>query len=97
METHFTFRNIDASEALKNHTLEKLSKLNKYLIKPTNTHIIFSTVKFHHQVEITLNANGVQYITQEMSEDMYGSIDKAVQKMERRLKKYKEQLKSHKG
>ena len=96
METTFTFRNLDTSEALKIHTLDKLEKINKYLIKPTKTHIIFHVEKFNHIVEVTLNANGIQYVSHEKSENMYTSIDKAVAKLERQLKKYKEQIKEHK-
>ncbi|MBI5300418.1 MAG: ribosome-associated translation inhibitor RaiA [Deltaproteobacteria bacterium] len=97
METTFTFRNINASDALKTHTLDKLTKLGKYLVKPTQAHIIFGVERFNHVVEVTLNANGIQYISHEKSEDMYTSIDKAVAKLERQLKKYKERLKEHKS
>lgn len=97
METLFTFRNLKASEALKTHTLDKLDKISKYLIKPTKAHIIFNVERFNHRVEVTLNANGKQYVSHEKSEDMYTSIDKAVAKLERQLKKYKEQLKEHKA
>lgn len=96
METTFTFRNIEPTETLKTHTLGKLDKLSKYLIKPTKAHVIFNVERFNHLVEVTLNANGVQYISHEKSEDMYTSIDRAVTKLERQLKKYKEQLKKHK-
>lgn len=97
METTFTFRNIDASDALKTHTLGKLQKLGKYLVKPTQAHIIFGMERFHHVVEVVLNANGIQYVSHEKSEDMYTSIDKAVTKLEHQLKKYKERLKEHKA
>ena len=96
METSFTFRNLATSDALKSHTLSKLQKLEKYLIKPTNVHVIFNVEKFHHSVELTLNANGVQHVSHETDEDMYASIDKAVTKMIRQLKRYKEQIKDHK-
>jgi len=97
METTFTFRNIEASDALKTHALDKLQKLGKYMIKPITAHIIFNKERFQHQVEITLNANGIQYVSHEKEPDMYASIDLAVAKLERQLKKYKEQLKKHKG
>ncbi|MDO8527196.1 MAG: ribosome-associated translation inhibitor RaiA [Deltaproteobacteria bacterium] len=97
METTFTFRNFDTSDALKTHTLDKLDKIGKYLIKPTKIHVIFNVERFNQIVEVTLNANGVQYVSHEKSEDMYTSIDKAVAKLERQLKKYKEQLKKHKS
>jgi len=97
MQTTFTFRNMNASDALKTHALEKLTKLGKYLIKPIQTHVIFNVEKFNHVVEVTLTENGIQYISHEKSKDMYTSVDKAVSKLERQLKKYKERLKEHKG
>lgn len=96
MQTNFTFRNMDTSDALKTHALEKLDKLNKYLIKPIQAHVIFHVEKFNHIVEVTLTENGKQHISHEKSENMYTSIDKAVAKMERQLRKYKERLKEHK-
>src|SRR3989338_2581259 len=97
METTFTFRNIEASDALKNHAQDKLNKLGKYLVKPTTVHVIFNVEKFNHIVEVTLNANGVQYISHEKEKDMYASLDLAMAKLERQLKKYKDKLKAHKG
>lgn len=96
METHFTFRNIEASDALKDHALAKLEKLNKYLVKPEMAHIIFNVERFQHIAEVTLNANGIQYISHDKASDMYASIDGAIAKLERQLKKYKEKLKQHK-
>lgn len=95
METNFTFRNLEASEALKQHTIEKLQKLNKYLVKPTAAHVIFHTERFNHIVEITITANGMQHVSHEKSENMYTSIDKAIHKLESQLKKYKERIKNH--
>src|SRR3989338_789489 len=94
METTFTFRNIESTEALKSHTLTKLEKLKKILVKPEKAHVILVVKKFNHQVEITINANGTQYVSHEVSENMYTSIDEAVHKLERQLGKYKEKLKS---
>lgn len=96
METTFTFRNIDASPALKTHAIDKLQKLSKYLIKPTNIHVIFQVERFSHIVEVTLNANGIQHVSQEKSEDMYTSLDSAIHKLEGQLRRYKERLKNHK-
>ena len=96
METTFTFRNLETSEALKSLTLKKLERLGKYLVKPTKAHIIFNVERFQHQLEITLNANGIQYVSHEKDPDMYASIDGAITKLQRQLEKYKERLKKHK-
>lgn len=96
METTFTFRHMEPSDALKLLALKKLSRLNKYLIKPTQAHFIFDVEKFQHTVEITLNANGVQYVSHEKDADMYVSLDGAVTKLEQQVRKTKERVKRHK-
>ena len=95
METNFTFRHIEPSDALKQHALDKLGKLTKYEVLPAHIHVIFTKERFQHIVEITVNTNGVQYVSQEKEKDMYASLDLAVQKLERQLKKSKERLKEH--
>ena len=95
METTYTFRNIDATEALKDHSEKKLAKISKLLIKPTSAHVIFGTDAHQHKVEVTILANGIRYVGSDVTVDMYQSIDGAMDKIERQLKKYKEQAKDH--
>ncbi len=95
METTFTFRNMDSTEALRTHTMEKLTKLKKYIIKPGNAHVIFNVEKFNHIAEITLVANGIRYVGHQQSNDMYTSIDGAMKKLEKQLRNYKERVKGH--
>lgn len=96
METTFTFRNMESTDALRNHATDKLVKLKKYLIKPGNAHIILNVEKFNHIAEITLVANGTRYVGHERSNDMYTSIDGAVKKLEKQLRNHKERVKGHK-
>ncbi|MFH1654072.1 MAG: ribosome-associated translation inhibitor RaiA [Pseudomonadota bacterium] len=96
METNYTFRNIEPTEALKERANTRILKLKKYLIKPGNVHVIFSVDGHDHLVEITLNSNGIQYIGHERTPDMYVSLNGALNKIEKQVKKSKERLKDHK-
>ena len=95
METSFTFRDIDATEGLKDHVLTKFEKMDKYLIKPISAHTILCKDGFQHKAEITILANGKRYIGIEKTNDMYLSIDHAVEKIIHQLKKDKEMTKDH--
>ncbi len=98
METMFTFRNIESTEGLRNHTEEKLLKLKKYCLKPESTHIILHVDKHHsHRAEITLVDHGEHYISHADSSDMYASIDQAISKLEAQLRRKKDRQKHHKG
>lgn len=96
MDTNFTFRNLEPTEGLKDHALQRITKADKYLLKPLAAHIIFSHDKFRQKCEVTLIDNGVEYVGSDTSPDMYLSIDKAVDKVVRQLKKKKEIAKAHK-
>lgn len=97
MDTNFTFRNLDPTEGLKAHALQKMTKVKKYLIKPIVANVIFSLDKFRQCCEITIVDNGTEYVGSETSTDMYQSIDRAIERIVRQLKRKKERIKGHKS
>lgn len=97
LETTFTFRNMDSTDALREHAMDKLSKLDKYLIKPATAHVIFNMDGSRHVAEITLNINGRRHIGTDTTNDMYMSVDGAVEKIKKQISRTKERIKGHKG
>jgi putative sigma-54 modulation protein len=96
MQVNITFRNMFATEALRNHVQDKLSKVvDKYLDKVTEAHVTLSLERYLHQADVNLHAGHFHVRGKEKSEDMYASIDTAIDKIERQLKKHKERLKNH--
>lgn len=96
MKITITFRHLESTESIKNHIQEKLQKLEKYLIRPIEVHVILSIEKFRQQCEITLYARNLHVTAKEVSENLYTSIDEAMHKLERQVKKHKEIIKEHK-
>jgi putative sigma-54 modulation protein len=96
MQVNITFRNMFATDALRNHVTDKLSKVvDKYLDKVTEAHVTLSLERYLHHADINLHAGHFHVRGKEKSEDMYASIDIACDKIERQLKKYKDRLKNH--
>jgi putative sigma-54 modulation protein len=96
MQVNITFRNMFATDALRNHVQDKLGKVvDKYLDKVTEAHVTLSLERYLHQADINLHAGHFHVRGKEKSEDMYASIDMAIDKIERQLKKHKERLKNH--
>jgi putative sigma-54 modulation protein len=96
MQVNITFRNMFATDALRNHVQDKLGKVvDKYLDKVTEAHVTLSLERYLHQADINLHAGHFHVRGKEKSEDMYASIDTAIDKIEKQLKKHKERLKSH--
>jgi len=90
-------RHLEATEALKQYAVERFQRLDKYLPKNSHTTITLSVVKkVHHIAEAMIKADGVLIQASEETEEMYSSIDLLFEKIERRVRKYKEKLTNHK-
>ncbi len=97
MQMNITFRHLDPIDSLKNYAQEKVERVNKYLEKASDAHVVLSLDRHLHQADITIHSGTYLLRGKEKSEDMYASIDLAMDKIERQLKRYKEKLKSHHG
>jgi putative sigma-54 modulation protein len=51
--------------------------------------------KYRHRVDVTFTLNGVIINAHEVMDDMHAAIDKIVDKLERRLKRYLDKLKRY--
>ena len=90
-------RHMDVTDALKQYAIEKFGKLEKYLPKNIQVTVTLSVVKkVHHIAEAMLKTDGLLVQAHEETEEMYSSIDLLVEKLEKRIRKYKERLVDHK-
>jgi putative sigma-54 modulation protein len=97
MQVTVTGRNLEATDALKQYAAERFSKLEKYLPGNAQADITLSVVKkVHHFADAVIRSNGVLIQASEETEEMYSSIDLLFEKIERRVRKYKEKLVDHK-
>lgn len=86
-------KNIEVTDALKNHVEKKIGKISKYFDENTEAQVNLSVVKDTHVVEAMLLLNGGMLIrAEEKSPDMYASIDMVVEKLERQIRKYKTRI-----
>lgn len=99
MQLSTTFRHMDASQAVREYSEEKLEKVRKYFHKePIAAHAVFSVERgFNHVADINITLpSGLVINAKETTEDMYSSIDLAVARIERQVRKWKEKIRDHK-
>lgn len=96
MQLLITARHMELTEALKDHVRNKIERLNKYVDDIIEASAILSVEKYRHSAEITLKVNGMTFNSVDMTENMYTSIDRVIDKLERQLKKFKGKRKGHK-
>lgn len=93
-------RNIELTPALKSYVEEKIGKISRYFVKGTKIEVELGveknpSISDNQTVEVTVFANHSSVIrAKQSSPDMYASIDNIVDKLGKRLKKYKEKLDS---
>jgi putative sigma-54 modulation protein len=95
MQISVTFRQMDASDALKAYAQEKMDRLNRYIPSPLEADVVLSTERYLQVADLSLTANGVVVRGEDKSDDMYKSIDRAVEKIERQLKKLRQKVRRH--
>lgn len=97
MEITVKAKNFDVTDSLRNHAKQKLSKTTRFSDNVMTAEVVLTVERNWHVAKITLNCKGSDLHAEEKSTDMYNSIDRVVEKLERELKKQKEKETSHRG
>lgn len=92
MRIKITARNIELTEGLKAAVESKLSKLEKYFTPDTDAYVTLSVEKERQKVEVTIPMKGNYIRSEQVSNDMYVSIDLVEEVLERQLKKYRTKI-----
>jgi putative sigma-54 modulation protein len=86
MNISITFRHMDATEAVKGYAGEKVGRLQRFLRSPMKSQVTLSCQQDRlHSVEVDIHAGHAHFHAHETSPDMYASIDKVVDKIERQI------------
>ena len=85
-------KNIDVTEGLRNAVEDKLGKLERYFTSETEVHVTLSVEKDRQKIEVTIPVKGNIIRSEQVSNDMYVSIDLVEEIIERQLKKYKNKI-----
>lgn len=96
MRITITGRNIELTPGIKEAVEDKLSKLEKYFKPDTDVNVTLSVEKERQKIEVTIPTKGHTIRAEEVSNDMYVSIDLVEETLERQLIKYRTKIISKK-
>lgn len=94
-EINVVGRNVLVTDSMKDYAQEKISKIDKFSHRIIEVQVTMDIQKLEHRVDIVLKVDHIKIKSQASSDDMYASIDKAVDKIERQLRRYKTKIKDH--
>ena len=92
MRVSIIAKNTTATPALTEMVEKKLSKVKKFFEPEVEAKVKLSVQKNTQKVEITIPFNGNILRAEEVTDDMYKSIDLVINKLERRIRKQKTKL-----
>ena len=92
MRYNITGRNIVVTEGLRAAVEEKIGKLERYFKPTTEVNVTLSVEKDRQKIEVTIPVKGNIIRSEQVSNDMYVSIDLVEEVIERQLKKYKNKI-----
>lgn len=89
-------KNIDVTDGLRSAIEDKIGKLEKYFTPETEVHVTLGVEKERQIIEVTIPMKGNIIRTEQVSNDMYVSIDLVEEVIERQLRRYKKKILSQK-
>ena len=94
MKLTVTGRNIEITDGIRNHLNDKIDKTIADLGEAADVHVALSVEKHRHFAEVTVKTKGFTLHSQDETEDLYTSMDKTLEKMEKQIRKNKEKAKA---
>ena len=85
-------KNIEVTDGLRSAVTDKLGKLERYFTPETEIIVTMSVEKERQKIEVTIPVKGNIIRSEQVSNDMYVSIDLVEEIIERQLRKYKNKL-----
>lgn len=85
-------KNMQLTEALKEATIKKIKRLDKFFQQDVEAKVVLSVEKKEQRVEVTIPFNGRIARVEESCNDMYNAVDEAVESLEKQIRKYKTKL-----
>jgi len=93
MNIEITARHFDLTPELKEHVENEVAGLTRYFENIISSEVILDVEKYRQSAEIKVKVYKDVITGKTDSNDMYASIEKAIDKVKGQLKKYKSKLK----
>ena len=90
----FTIRgkNVEITPALRDYVEKRIGKVTRYFKEVGEISALLSVSKDRQKVEVTVPVQGVLLRGQEVTDNMYTSIDLVIEKLDRQIRKHKTKM-----
>jgi len=95
MQAHITGRHVEVTDSIRKHIYDKIERTLIDFPRVEDVRVILELQKLIHSAEIVVTGKDLHVEGAAASENMYTSIDQALEKMERQLRTRREKIKDH--
>ena len=95
MQLNVSGHHVEVTESMRDYVGAKVEKIGRHFDIVSDVKCILTVEKLRHKAEATVKVNGGTIYADHTEEDMYAAIDGMVDKIERRVRKFKEKLVDH--
>ena len=88
-------RHVLVTDAMKQHVQDKLAKIERFHNHIMDIHVTMDIQKIEHSVTIIVKFDHFKIKSHASSTDMYVSIDQAVDKLQKQIRRWKEKIQAH--
>jgi putative sigma-54 modulation protein len=89
MNIAITFRHMVGTEAVKQYAHDKIAKLQKFLRQAMTAQVTLSVDGLEHVADVSISSGSQHFHATVRSQDMYASIDKVIDKLDRQIESEK--------
>ncbi len=90
MKVHITSRHEQLTDGLRDHIEDKIERVERYLGKIKEAHVVLNFERKMHDCEVILSAKNLKLTAKAISRDMYQSIDAALLRLSKQAQKHKD-------
>ena len=97
MNIRVTARHFDMEPDLKAYVEDKVSRLARYFDRVEEAHVVLDAEGHRKIADVTVHASRVTVSSEQAAGDLRSAFDRAVDKVERQIRRHKERVRNHKG
>tara|TARA_Y100001936_G_scaffold250499_1_gene303434 strand:+ start:1002 stop:1322 length:321 start_codon:yes stop_codon:yes gene_type:complete len=90
MNLHLTGHHIDITPAMREYVNTKITKIKRHFNHVMDINVTLSVENLNQNAEANVHVRGKDIFVETNSANMYASIDRLINKLDRKILKYKE-------
>jgi putative sigma-54 modulation protein len=95
MNLSISGHHLEVTPALRDYVTQKLDRITRHFDRVIDVKVFLSVDKLVQKAEINIHVRGKEIHAEATDADLYASIDKLVDKLDRQVMKYKEKSNDH--